>query len=162
MLDYVYGYDDLVAQFVAQLIPATRERGFGACKAFGVVDPQGRMVAGMVYHNYDPSSGVIEMSGAAIPGQQWLSRETIRRMYVYPFLQLDCQMVLMRVDADDQRLLRQLAALNYGFLRIPGLLWRDKDAVVGLLTREAWEQNKFNKRFGHHLDGARPAIEEAA
>lgn len=163
MLDYVYGYDDVVSRFVAQLIPACGERGLPpASKAFGVIDEQGRLIAGMVYHHYDPQSGVIEMSGAALPGYQWLSRETIKRMYQYPFLQIGCQMVIMRVAADDQRLLRQLAALNYSFIRIPRLLGRDRDAVICLLTREDWEANKFCKRLKHHLEDAQAPIEEAA
>jgi len=93
MLDYVYGHDQLIAQFVAQLIPSCRARGFNASAltAMGIIDGDGRLVAGMVYHNWDPEAGVLEMSGAALPGVQWLSRETIRRMYSYPFLQCDCQ-----------------------------------------------------------------------
>ena len=157
MIDYVYGHDDAVAKFVSSMIPELRSRGFGKCRALGMIDEDGRLVAGMVYHNYDPESGVIEMSGAAIPGQQWLTRETLKRMYTYPFLQLGCQLVLMRVAADNQRLLRQLQALNYAFIRIPRLLGRDRDAVLCLLTREDWEAGKFCKRLKHHLED-RPSL----
>lgn len=161
MLDYVYGHDQLVADFVAQLIPSCRGRGMPEkSKAWGVIDKNGRLVAGMVYHNYDPDAGTIEMSGAALPGVQWLTRETIRRMYTYPFLQLKCQMVLMRVDADDERLLRQLASLNYAFIKIPRLLGRHKDSVVCLLTEEDWIASKFQQRFKHYLEA--PTLEEAA
>jgi len=161
MLDYVYGHDQLVADFVAQLIPSCRGRGLPKdARAWGVIDENGRLVAGMAYHNFDPDAGTIEMSGAALPGVQWLTRETIRRMYVYPFLQLGCQMVLMRVDAEDTRLLRQLAALNYSFITIPRLLGRGKDSVLCLLTEEDWRASKFQKRFKHYLD-AQP-LEEAA
>jgi len=56
MLDYVYGHDQLIAQFVAQLIPSCRARGFNASAltAMGIIDGDGRLVAGMVYHNWDP------------------------------------------------------------------------------------------------------------
>lgn len=158
MHGYVYDQDELVAGFVGSLIPEMQGRPFGNSRTLGILDEQGRLVGGFVYHNWDPLSGVIEMSGAAIPGQQWLTRETVRRMYQYPFFDCGCQMVIMRVAADNERLLRQLAALNYSFIRIPRLLGRDRDAVVCLLTREAWEANKFCKRLKHHL---RP-IEEAA
>lgn len=160
MLDYVYHQDQVVAQFVAQLIPSFHGRGFGQnVKALGIID-DGDLIAGLVYHNYDPVAGVIEMSGAAIPGKQWLSRETIRRMYVYPFRDCGCQMVTMRVAADDDRLLRQLAALNYSFIKVPRILGRDRDGVLCLLTYEDWVNNKFNRRFKHYLD--RPQLEEAA
>lgn len=159
MLDYIYGQDQIIAQFVAQLIPTVREHGFGACKAIGVIDEDYRLIAGMVYHNWDREAGVIEMSGAALPNKQWLTRETIRRLWSYPFLEIGCQMVLMRVAASDTRLLRQLAALNYAFIEIPRLLGRDKDAMICLLTREAWEEGKFCQRFKHHLT---PQLSEAA
>ena len=161
MLGYVYGHDEMVAQFVASLIPHLHGRGLPqASKAFGVVDEQGHLIAGMVYHEYQPEAGTIEMSGAALPGRQWLSRETIRRMYTYPFNQLGCQMVIMRVRADDLQLLRQLKALNYSFTVLPRLLGRDKDAVICLLTYEDWIASKFQKRFKHYLE-AQPTAEAA-
>lgn len=145
MLDYVYGQDDIVAQFVAQLIPSCRERGFGKCKAIGVIE-NGDLIAGLVYHNWDDGAGVIEMSGAALPGKFWLTSETLRRIYEYPFLQVGCQMVLMRVRAEDTRLLRILAAIGYMFVKVPRMLGRDKDGVICLLTIEDWISNKFNQR----------------
>lgn len=160
MLDYVYDHDEIVADFVAALIPACRGRGFGRCKTIGVVEG-GLLIAGLVYHNYDPDAGTIEISGAALPGHYWMTRETLKRMYQYPFLGCRCQMVINRVPADDERQLRQLAAYNYMFIRVPRALGRDKDGVLCLLTREDWEANKFNQRWKHHL-GVEPAIEEAA
>jgi hypothetical protein len=161
MLDYVYGYDEIVSHFVAQLIPACRERGLPPGKAFGVIDADGHLIAGIVYHSFDPDAGVIEMSGAALPGRLWLTRETIRRMYVYPFLEIGCQMVVNRVSATDRQQLRQLAAYNYAFITVPRMFGRDKDGVLCLLTREAWEANKFNRRLKHHV-GVQPSLDEAA
>jgi hypothetical protein len=152
VLDYVYGHDETVARFVQELTPAVRERGFGRCKAIGIIDGTGSLIAGVVYHNYDPDAEIIQMSGAALPGMWWVSRETLRRTFSYPFLQLGCQMVLMQVPATDERLLRQLAALNFTFVKIPRLLGRGRDAVACLLTAEDWAANKFNKRYQHHID----------
>jgi hypothetical protein len=156
-MDYVYGHDDLVAAFVSALIPACRDRGFGKCTTIGIIDADGHLIAGLVYHNWNPDAGVIEMSAAAIPGSGWLSRETLRRMYRYPFLQLGCQMMLQMTHADDQQLLRQLAALNYTFVSVPRLLGRERDGVICLLTREAWEDSKFNRRLRHHVEEQREA-----
>ena len=75
MLDYVFGHDEVVAAFVAQLIPECRERGFGKCRAIGVVDETG-LLGGLVYRNWHPEVGTIEISGAALPGTNWLSRRT--------------------------------------------------------------------------------------
>jgi hypothetical protein len=160
MLRYLYGHDAAVSDFVAQLIPRCRGRGFGpAARAIGVMDEEGRLIAGLVYHNYDPASEIIEISGAALPKKNWLTRDTIRRMYQYPFLQVGCQMVVQRNSADDERLLRQLAVYDYTFIRVPRMLGRDEDGVLCCLTCEAWAANRFNKRFHHHLV---PALAQAA
>jgi RimJ/RimL family protein N-acetyltransferase len=159
MLDYVYGHDQIVANFTASLIPHCR-RGFGPnIVAMGVID-DGMLIAGFVYHNYDPEAAIMEISGAALPGRQWLTRETLKRIYQYPFLRANCQMIVQRVLSDNTRLLGQLASLNYSFVTVPRLFGRDRDGVIGLLTREAWQDNKFNRRFAHHIEPS--SLEEAA
>jgi hypothetical protein len=150
MLDYVYGQDQAVAHFASQLIPSCRVRGFGPCKTIGVLE-DGELIAGLIYHNYDPDAQIIELSGAALPGHNWLVPETIKRQYQYPFHQCNCQMIVQRNSAADERLLRMLAAYNYMFVPVPRMFGRDKDGVLCLLTYEAWADNKFNKRFKHHL-----------
>ena len=160
-LEYAYGHDAVVCAFVAGLIPSCRTRGFGPCKTIGVVEGT-ELIAGLVYHNYDPDAQIIEISGAALPGRAWLSRETIRRMYTYPFLDLGCQMVVQRNDAEDTRLLGMLAAYNYSFIKVPRMLGRHKDGVLCCLTFEDWANNRFNQRFGHHLEELPNPLMEAA
>ena len=61
MHQYVFGYDEIVAQFVAQMIPECRERGFGKCKAIGIANEQGKLLGGLVYRNWHPEFGTIEI-----------------------------------------------------------------------------------------------------
>ena len=145
MLHYVYNQHEDVARFVAQLIPDVRELGFGRCKAIGVVDASGRAIAGVVYHNWQPRFGVIEMSAAATT-PRWLTRETLQRIYDYPFEQLQVQMVMKLVSRDDERLLDQLARGGYVFYRFPRAFGRDRDGVICELTSEAWAECKFNSK----------------
>lgn len=152
MLDYVYGHDQVVSYFVASLIPHCR-RGFGeAAKAIGVINSDGQLIAGIVFHNWDPDAAIIEISGAALPGSYWLTRETLRRMFGYPFHQLGCQMVIQRTPADDERLLYVLARYGYTFVTVERLFGRHRDGVICTLTREAWAENKFNKKLQHHIE----------
>ena len=161
MLDYVYGHDQEVAQAVASLIPHCR-RGFGPnVMSIGIIE-DGALIAGLVYHNWDPEAGIIEISGAALPGKRWLTRETIKHMYRYPFQVCGCQMVVQRTPADDERLLYMLLRYDYDLIPIPRMFGRDRDGVVCCLTREAWEANRFNKRLRHHLPDAVSPIYEAA
>ena len=155
MLDYIYGHDGIIAEFVASLIPHCR-RGFGPnAKAIGVIDAEGHLIAGLVYHNWDPDAGIIELSGAALPGKYWLTRRTLLRMYQYPFYQCGCQMVVQRTPADDVRLLGILAAYGFAFIDMPRLFGHERDGVICYLTREAWESNRFNRKL--NLDRLREA-----
>jgi len=159
-MNYIYGHDDIVASFVAQLIPSCRERGFGKAKAIGVIDKAGRLIAGFVYHGYDPDAGTIQISGASLPGTKWCNQQTLAHVYRYPFLQLGCQMIIQMVPADDERLLYQLSRLNYQFIPLPRMFGRHKDAVLAQLTFEDWAANRLCRRYGHHLE--QTPLEEAA
>lgn len=151
MLGYVYGHDAAVARFVAQRIPNALALDFEeGVRAIGVVD-DGLLIAGIAYHNWDPDAGVIEISGAALPGRVWITRETLRRSYQYPFHQCGCQMVVQRTHASDERLLSELARLNYAFILVPRMYGRDSDGVLCCLTYEAWADNKFCRKYGHHV-----------
>jgi len=149
-LRYVFDQPEIIANCVAMMIPQCRARGFGKCAAIGVIDEDGKLIGGLVYHNWDPEAGVVEISGAAT-SPRWLTRETIRHMYQFPFHQLGCQMVVQRTPADDERLLYQLARYGYKFVDFPRMFGRNRDGVICRLTYEDWCENKHNKRFRHHL-----------
>ena len=154
MLRYLFGHDEAVAKFVVALIPHNHGRDFGRVRTIGVLDEDGRLIAGIVYGNWDPGAGVIEIAAAAIH-PRWLTRRTIELMYRYAFEGIGCQMVVQRTPADNERLLRQLAVGGYNFYLVPRLFGRDRDCVICTLTKEAWETSKFIRR-------PVPAILEAA
>jgi RimJ/RimL family protein N-acetyltransferase len=141
---YVFDQTLHVAPFVASLIPECRERGFGACSTIGVIDEEGHLMGGLVYRNWCPETGTIEMSGAAVPGSNWLSRRTIQIMYDYPFYQLGVQMLIKTTMADNEPVLRIAAAVGFSFHYIKRLGGRDRDGVVATLTVEDWEQSRYN------------------
>jgi hypothetical protein len=145
MLTFAFDDSGLVARCVTQFIPHM-VRGFGANRALGVYSG-GEMIAGIVFHNYAPTAGVIEISVAALPGRRWLMPQTIRAMYGFAFEGCHCQMVLHLVPADDRRLLRMLAAGGYTLIKVPRLLGRERDGVICTLTEEAWRNNKIVRRY---------------
>ena len=158
MLEYIYGQDAIVADFVAQFIPECRERGFGKCRAIGIADETG-LLGGLVYKNWQPELGTIEISGAALPGTNWFSRRTIQIMHEYPFRGCNCQMVIMTTMSDNAIVLRILAAIGYTFYTIHRLGGRDKDGVVCTLTAEDWEISPYNRNRAQPTE---PEQEEAA
>lgn len=158
MLSYLYGQDEPVIKMVAALLPWC-QFNIGTDKTIGVLDEDGRLIAGLVYHNYDPDAGIIELSAAAT-SRRWLTRGSIARMYQYPFHQVGVQMLVQRTPAENEYLLGMLAAYDYHFINIPRMYGRDRDGVLCCLTYEAWCDNRFNRRFKHHL--LEPPMEQAA
>src|SRR5215831_503277 len=154
---YVTGHDEEIAAFAAQLIPLHSLRGTGPFKAIGIIDDQGDLIAAVLYHNWVPEAGTIELGIAALPRRNWMTRETLRVVFGYPFEQLGCQMILHHIPADNEPVLRQLAAGGYMLIRVPRLYGRDQDGVLALLTRETWSTSKFIRRG----DSATPSQEAA-
>lgn len=152
---YLYGHDDLVAEFVVRLKLAAGARavGFpkGRFKAVGVLDQDGELIAGMVYYNFNPESGTIDLSVEALPGKGWMTPTTLAVMFRYPFIQCGCQMVMTKTGTDNKTILKIMKFLNFKFIRIPRLYGRDEDGMLCSLTDDDWKASKTCRRYQHHL-----------
>ena len=156
MLRYVYDQDLLVADFVARAKIAsghTKRAGFPDknLRAIGIIDERNELIAGIVYFNYNPEAGTIEMSVEALPKQRWLTPTTLGVMFQYPFVHCGCQMLITKTMARSTHVLRMLAAMNFALIRIPRAGGRNEDGVLALLTVEDWMASRFTKRFNHHV-----------
>jgi RimJ/RimL family protein N-acetyltransferase len=142
----VYGPEAVIRRFVETNIHRCRERGLPeASTAIGVIDGDGVLCGGIVYHDYDPEAGVIEMSSAAT-NKRWLTRATLYGLFSYPFDGLGCQMVAARHSANDKALARIFRAYGFHQVVIPRLFGRTEDGIVSTLTDDAWRANGFHKR----------------
>jgi len=112
-----------VLRLMAEKIPGAH-LGFGNCQVMAVADREGRLCAGVVFHNWSPRAGVIEMTVAA-SDRRWMSRRVITEAFAYAFVEAGCQMVVFRVDPDDAHIRRLIAALGGQEYIIPRLRGRD-------------------------------------
>lgn len=139
----IFGHDETVSRFVAGHIEGC-ERGFGKCKAIGVVH-DGQLVAGIVYHNWNPESAVIELSAAGTD-RRWLSRPVIKAMFGYPFDQIGCQMVVLRVSERNGVMCGIARRFGFREYRVPRLRGRDEAEIIFTLTEEDWRAHRVNRR----------------
>jgi len=144
----LFGHSDAVEAFVASLIPRCAD-GFGPCQGIGVIDNDGRLVAGWVWHGWDPSAETMEFSGASLT-PHWMTRDILHGLFGYAFDEVGCQMVLTRNSEGNKRLHRQLA--RYGFTRwdVPRLFGRGENGVFWTLTDDAWRANNFHPEARSH------------
>lgn len=135
-------FDCRVAAWVAARIPNC-SRGFGECQALGV-EHRGQLVGGLVFHNWSPEYGVIEMSGAS-EDARWLTRNVISKALNYVFDELKCQMVVANQNPENQRAVRVWKALGAQEFIIPRLRGRNNAGSLITLTDEAWSKSKFKR-----------------
>lgn len=130
--------------YVARRIWPDGDETFGECVCMGV-EIDGMPAGAVVYHDYNPRAGVIEMSAAA-DDKRWLSRDVLREMFDYPFKGLRVQMVVTRVSADARQKHLHRIFWAYGFKSqcIPRLFGRFEDGLLFRLTDDDWEASKFN------------------
>lgn len=145
----LFGHSDAVERFVAGLIPRCAD-GFGPCQAIGVIDNDGKLIAGWVWHGWDPSAETMEFSGASI-NPHWMTQDILHALFSYAFDEVKCQMVLTRNSESNKRLHRQLA--RYGFTRwdVPRLFGRGENGVFWTLTDDAWRANNFHPGTKSHV-----------
>ena len=93
----IYGEDEYVSAWTANLIPHVID--FGPCIAIGV-QSKGRLIAGIVYNEYQPQYGIIQLSMAAV-SPMWARKEIIAELLRYPFEQLGVYKVFTAIPADN-------------------------------------------------------------
>jgi RimJ/RimL family protein N-acetyltransferase len=146
-------YGDEVERFVADQLGF--DRGFGPSSAIGFVEG-GEIVAGVIYHNWHPEGGVIEIS-AASSQRKWLNRSRLSVIFGYPFDQIKCRMVVARIgehNARARRIWRSLGAREYA---IPELRSPHEAEIVYTLTADQWRSGKFAGADLGETDAAKTA-----
>ncbi|WP_420959365.1 GNAT family N-acetyltransferase [Brucella sp. IR073] len=118
--------------------------GFGNAVAMGVFD--GIELAGaVVFHNWEPRAGVIEMSAAAV-SRRWLTRPVLQRMFDYAFEDAGCQMAVLRVSERNKPMIRIARAYGFSGTFIPRLRGRDEGEFIFTLTDDDWRGSRFNRK----------------
>lgn len=96
----VHGKSEEIAAWVGARIPHVGADGFGECGGMWVSNDNGRTIAGVVFHEWQPEARHIQLSMAA-DSPMWAKPETIARLLAYPFRQLDVWMVYTATPADN-------------------------------------------------------------
>lgn len=132
-----------VGEFTAKVIWG---RGsFGPHSSLGVFE-DGELIAGMIYHNWDEHSEVMEISGGSTT-KRWLQPPVLHALFDFPFRQVGAQMVVMRVSDKDRSLVRLLKRFGFTGVLVPRLRGRHKDEWVLTLTDDCWSKLDIAKRY---------------
>lgn len=145
-MEFVYDRREEILDFGSSLygphgVPGDREK----CKTIGIVDLDGKLIAGFIYFNYDDRAETIEF-GVASSTPRWLTPITYRRLFEYPFVECGCQMLMARVRSYNYSSLNVMARMNFNFTMVPRLFGRSEDGVLCTLTDDQWLDCAITKR----------------
>jgi RimJ/RimL family protein N-acetyltransferase len=118
-------------------------RGFGECATLGVF-AQDLLIGVVVFHNWQPEAGVIEISAASTT-PRWLRRHVLDRIFSWSFIDRGCQMVVARISEENKPLHRIFHAYGFKSIVIPRLRGRDEDERIFTLTDDDWRASKFKR-----------------
>lgn len=134
--------------------PAANEAvGFFVCREANItikdfcsmgVFEDGDLIAGTLYHNYHPESGVIELSSASV-SKRWLTKSVINAMFFLPFTRLGCQLVVLRVSERNKTMIGIARKFGFSEVYVPRLRGRDESEYIFTLNDDDWRSSKYNK-----------------
>lgn len=107
----------------------------------GVFDDD-RLIAGTIYHNYHPESGVIELTSASVD-KRWLTKRVVRAMFWMPFVRLGCQLVVLRVSERNESMINISRKFGFDEVYIPRLRGRDEGEFIFTLTDDQWRSSRY-------------------
>lgn len=159
MTRLLYQHDAEVIHWVCEHIPHLRERVpyfdkggvLGPAVGIGVLDDAGALIAGVVFHGYDPFVKAVEVSCASST-RMWAKPAVVREILRYPFEQLQ----LIRVSAatpkrstSPRRFLENLGFRREGSIRRG---FGDDSAIIYGLLAEDWAAHRINQRAPSAVD----------
>ena len=116
--------------------------GFGEARGAVIRDRRGKSAACLVFHNWNPKAGLMEVSAVA-KSPRWATRAVLRDAFGYIYDTSGCQLAVARTDTDNHRVRRLWRAFGADEYVIPRLRGRNASEAILTLTQEAWAASRF-------------------
>lgn len=136
--------DDAVREFVENgLWGGRRQLSQSVCVGYACTHDG--IIAGFAYHNYDPDTRVVEVSGYS-SRRRWATRRAVKRIcWDMPFVTLSCRVMVARMSEHNRvarRIMRSLGAEEYVIPELRG--YREGEAIA-VLRRDVFEASDYMK-----------------
>lgn len=94
-----------IQNWVAHAIPHVGPQGFGPAQAMGVVSDREELQAGVVFHDYQPEYGTMQVSVAAST-PMWAKPDHIKAIMAYPFEQIGVYKLWSAIPHTNERAIK--------------------------------------------------------
>jgi RimJ/RimL family protein N-acetyltransferase len=140
-VNVLYGHTEYIRAWVRSRIGVMAGADFGPSTALGVMDGS-RLIAGAVFHDWQPTFKTIQISCAA-DTPRWAKRGIMGELLSYPFDQIGVNRVTCITAMDDKRTRRFLDGLGMTLEGIGVAAFGERDAASYRLLKTEWEVGRF-------------------
>lgn len=119
-----------IAFWVAEKV-GVAGRGFGKSAALGVFHNDA-LTAGLIFHDYQPQWGTIEVSAA---GKGWATRPIMAAIVDYVFTQAGCRLLILRTSEHNKAVNRIARSLGFRGTAVPQLRGPDEAEILWTLDK---------------------------
>ena len=102
----------------------------------------GHMVAGTLFYDWDPQSGVLQLSSASTD-RRWLTRPVVRAMFSMAFDLIGAQLAILRVAETNHNMVEIAQRFGFDGVLIPRMRGRDEAEWLFTLTDDAWRASRW-------------------
>jgi len=102
-----------------------------------------QLVAGTLYHNWQPDSGVIELTSASTD-RRWLTKPVVRAMFHMAFGMIGAQLVALRVSERNAGMVAIAQRFGFQGVLIPRLRGRDEAEWIFTLSDDDWRASRWS------------------
>lgn len=153
----MFGKDQKIAKWVAQRIPVMHGRGFGEnVKAIGVVDGNGKELAGVVFHDYLPEFKTISFSIAA-SSRRWATRKTIALLLYYPFIDAEVTKLWTSTPHKNERALKLIQHVGFTREAVLSHHFGKEHAIISRMFLKDYRRLYGEDLYGFKANSARAA-----
>ena len=103
----------------------------------------GGLVAGTLYHNWHPESGVIELTSASTD-RRWLTKTVVKAMFHMAFAMIGAQLAVLRVSERNAGMVAIAQRFGFQGVLIPRLRGRDESEWVFTMTDDDWRASRWS------------------
>lgn len=135
-------FNEAVGNFVSNIIYGQPGR-IENYASMAVLD-DGVVIAGVLYNNYYPKQGVIELHAGSL-SRRWLTRRVLYSMFSRVFDHFRCQLCVLRVSERNVGMLKIGKAYGFNEYVIPRLRGRDEAEHILTLSDDDWRSNRFHR-----------------
>lgn len=140
-------HDEDIANFVvSHMTRSDKKIDTDKYRATGIIDNDGKLVAGVVYRDYLPQYGQITMHCYSLK-KNWLTKNIMIFLLGYPFIACNCRIIILPVKSSNVSLCEQLYKFGFEGNIVKDIYGDGEDQIIFTLKKENLKNIRILKKL---------------